>query len=102
VSRRAPRPLGVALASLDARLAPASTLAAVQRCWESVVGEAIARHAQPIAERAGVLEVACDEAVWAAELDLLGPQLVAALRAVAGCAGVRSIRARAGPTRHRA
>ena len=53
----------MALTALSARLEPASPLAATQRCWEAVVGEAIAASARPVAERAGVLEIACEDAV---------------------------------------
>ena len=38
----------------------------------------------PSRERGGVLTVACDEAVWAAELELMGPELVDRLEASLG------------------
>lgn len=62
-------------------LAPPTALAAVQRVWTGVVGEAIAREARPSSERAGVLTVACDASVWAQELELMGPALVERLNA---------------------
>jgi predicted nucleic acid-binding Zn ribbon protein len=99
MNRRAPRPLGVALAAIGERLEPASTLAAVQRCWDEVVGPTIATHAQPVGERAGVLDVACSEAVWAAELELMGPQLLAALNKKLGADKLRSLRVRADAAR---
>jgi predicted nucleic acid-binding Zn ribbon protein len=89
----------MALTALSARLEPASPLAAAQRCWEAVVGEAIAASARPVAERAGVLEVACEDAVWAAELELMGPQLVIALNAAIGAGELRSLRVRADAAR---
>jgi predicted nucleic acid-binding Zn ribbon protein len=84
------------LHSLEERLAPASTLAAVQQCWERVVGESIAVHARPRSARSGELEIVCDEAVWAAELELMGPRLVSALNAAIGRDELRSVRVRAG------
>jgi predicted nucleic acid-binding Zn ribbon protein len=89
----------MALTALSARLEPASPLAAAQRCWEAVVGEAIAGSARPVAERAGVLEVACEDAVWAAELELMGPQLVIALNAAIGAGELLSLRVRADAAR---
>jgi predicted nucleic acid-binding Zn ribbon protein len=99
MNRRAPRPLGLALEALGARLAPPTTLAAVQSCWNTVVGGAIAERARPIAERSGVLEIACEDAVWAAELELMGPQLVVALNDAIGGAELRSLRVRADAAR---
>ena len=92
MKRRAPRPLGLALGALGARLEPASELARVQRVWEEVAGEAIASHCAPISLRAGVLRVSCDEAVWAAELELLAPDLLPALSARGAVATVASLR----------
>lgn len=74
--RAAPRPLALALDDLRRRLAPATPLAAVQEAWPDVAGPAIAREAQPVAERGGVVTIACRSAVWAQELDLMGPDLV--------------------------
>jgi predicted nucleic acid-binding Zn ribbon protein len=91
--------LSIAVTALSARLEPARPLAAAQRCWEAVVGEAIARSAHPVAERAGVLEIACEDAVWAAELELMGPQLVIALNAAIGAGELRSLRVRADAAR---
>ncbi len=96
-SRRAPRRLADALEPFTARLEPASPLGAAQRCWAQVVGPAIAAHAEPVGERDGVLQIACTEAVWASEIDLLGPSLVAALNAAIGTSALRSVRARTAP-----
>ena len=90
--RMAPRPLAVAIAELTAQLQPASELARVQRVWEAVAGEAVAAHCSPISVRGGVLRVACDEAVWAAELELLAPDLLPALAGRDGIAAVTSMR----------
>ena len=84
MSRLAPRRLGHALDRLTADLAPATTLARLQARWPDAVGPAIAAEAEPVAEREGVVTVACRSAVWAQELDLLGPDLVARLNAALG------------------
>ena len=49
----------------------------MQSAWPEAVGEAIAREASPVAERDGVVTVACRSATWAQELDLLGGQILA-------------------------
>ena len=64
------------------------------RLGDEVVGAAIAAHARPVAERAGVLEVVCDEAVWAAELELMGPALAERLSGALGRPAITGIRCR--------
>jgi len=75
-----------------ARIQPATPLAAVQRAWPDAVGDAVAREAQPVSERAGVVTVACRSAGWAQELDLMAPDLIERLNQVAGTPLVRSLR----------
>ena len=82
--RRAPRPLGAALAGVVDDLAPATTLARVQRAWAGVAGEAVAREAEPVAEREGVVTVECRSSVWAQEIELLAHDLVARLNEALG------------------
>jgi predicted nucleic acid-binding Zn ribbon protein len=95
LSRRAPRPLGPSLEALLARIAPASTLASVQAVWAGAVGEAVGAHGTPARERDGVLTVACDEAVWAHEIELMGPELVAAINAALGAELLTAVSCRA-------
>jgi predicted nucleic acid-binding Zn ribbon protein len=97
--RRAPRPVGLALERLAAALAPATLLAEVQRAWPQAAGEAFARAAEPVAERDGVVTVACDSAVWAQELDLFSERVVEALNEAIGRPAVRRLRPRALPAR---
>jgi predicted nucleic acid-binding Zn ribbon protein len=97
VRRRALRPLSSALEPLVSALEPAGALAAVQSVWAGVVGPAIAAHAVVVGERGGVLEVACDEAVWAAEIELMGPELADRLEAALGRRAITSLRCRTGP-----
>ncbi len=90
--RRGPRSLAEAFGSLTDDLAPQTLLADVQRAWPSTVGEAIAAQAEPTAERGGVITVSCAASVWAHELDLMAPQLIARLNAALGGEGVRRLR----------
>jgi predicted nucleic acid-binding Zn ribbon protein len=71
--------MSLALERMQAELAPDTLLAKAQRVWRDTVGEVAAANARPTAERRGVLTVACAEAVWAQELDLMGPTIVARL-----------------------
>ena len=87
-----PRPASLVVEALEARLAPATPLAAIQARWDAAVGEAIAREARPVSERAGVVTVACRSAVWAHELDLMSPRLVERLNQALGRPLVRSLR----------
>jgi predicted nucleic acid-binding Zn ribbon protein len=93
MGRRAPRPLTAAVNAALERAEPVTLLAAVQRAWPGAVGEAIAREASPVAERSGVVTVACRSSTWAEELDLLRDQILARLRAELddpeGLAGLR-------------
>jgi predicted nucleic acid-binding Zn ribbon protein len=92
VRRRAPRPAASAVQALADALAPATKLSRVQRVWEEAVGPAVAAEATPVAEREGELTIACAAAVWAQELDLMGPELVAKINAALGKDGVSSVR----------
>jgi hypothetical protein len=94
VTRRAPRQLGDALATLSRSVAPAGTLAEVQALWADAVGAAVAERARPLSERAGVLVIGCREAVWAQELELMGPELCERLNAALGRTAVTRVRCR--------
>lgn len=101
MSRRAPRPLASALAPLQEALAPRTLLAEVQRVWPAAAGDAIAREAAPVAERGGVVTVACAASVWAQELDLMAPLLIERLNAAIADGEVRRLRCVTAPTRPR-
>ncbi len=77
--RRSPRGVAAALAPLRDAMAPRTLLAEAQGAWPAVVGAAIAREAQPVAERAGTLTVRCGAAVWAQELELMSADILAGL-----------------------
>jgi predicted nucleic acid-binding Zn ribbon protein len=97
VRRRAPRPVGAALAGVTATLAPATLLAEVQRVWPAAAGDAFAQASEPVSERDGVVTVACASAVWAQELDLLSEQVLERLAAELGRPAVTRLRAQARP-----
>lgn len=99
MKRTQPRPLSHAIAALADRLAPQTTLAEVQRVWVAAVGEAVAAQAEPTTERDGVLGVTCCSAVWAQELDLMGPELVGRINAALGADAVVSLRCSAAPAK---
>ncbi len=72
---------------------PAGTLSRVQKVWPEVVGASIAAEARPTAERGGTLTVSCSSAVWAAELEMMGRQIVSALNgALGGEARIEALR----------
>lgn len=77
--RGAPRPLVAALDRVRARAQPRTLLGAVQGAWGRAAGTAVAAEAQPVAERDGVVTVACRSATWAQELDLLQAELLEGL-----------------------
>lgn len=95
-SRRAPRPLSHALTGVLPRLRPDTVLARVQALWPEVVGPTVARSAEAVSERGGVLTVGCDSAVWAQELDLMGPDILARLNERLEGAPLVRLRCRAG------
>jgi predicted nucleic acid-binding Zn ribbon protein len=74
----------VALDRVAHRAAPATPLARVQERWAAVAGERVAREAEPVSERDGVVTVACASAVWAQELELLSSELLERLDAALG------------------
>jgi predicted nucleic acid-binding Zn ribbon protein len=77
--RRSPRPLGAAVGLVRVRTEPKTLLGAVQGAWGTAAGTAVAAEAEPVAERDGVVTIACRSATWAQELDLLQDDLLAAL-----------------------
>lgn len=97
--RPGPRPLAGAFERVADGVMPQTLLAEVQRVWPSVVGPGLAEVATPVAEKEGVVRVACGSAVWAQELDLMGARVVAALNEALGREAVLRVRAEARPAR---
>jgi predicted nucleic acid-binding Zn ribbon protein len=90
--RRSPRSLQDALGALADDLAPQTLLGEIQRAWPATVGPSIAAQAQPTAERSGVVTVSCAASVWAQELDLMAPQIIARLNEALPSGGVARLR----------
>ena len=80
MGRRQPRPLSDALQAAIQPLTPATPLGAIQAVWAEAVGETIADQATPVAERDGVVTIACHSSTWAQELDLLAAETLEKLR----------------------
>ena len=105
--RRAPRTLGAALGEARARAEPRTLLAAAQSAWPTAAGIRVAAEAEPVAERDGVLTIACRSATWAQELDLLQQELLERLNGAlsegdrgANDPAVRALRFTADAPRH--
>jgi predicted nucleic acid-binding Zn ribbon protein len=92
MGRLAPRPAAKAIQGARRRAAPATTLAATQSVWGATVGPALAAAAEPVGERAGTVTVRCESSVWAQELEMMGPQLLAKLAERLGEKAPRSLR----------
>ena len=93
--RRAPRPLRLALERAAGGATPPGLLAEVQAAWPQVAGPVVADESEPVAERDGVVTIACRSAVWTQELELLGRDLEAALNsALSGSGSVAGLRFR--------
>jgi predicted nucleic acid-binding Zn ribbon protein len=97
MGRLAPRPAAEAIRLARQRAAPQSTLAAVQALWAEVVGPAVAAASEPSSERSGTVVVRCESAVWAAELEMMGEQLLAHLRERLGARSPSGLRFETGP-----
>jgi predicted nucleic acid-binding Zn ribbon protein len=87
-----PKPLSDALRAVRSEVEPETPLAALQGVWAEAVGEEIARHGRPVAERDGIVTVACDAATWAQELDLLQGELLERLRERLGEGSIERLR----------
>ncbi|HEY7439803.1 MAG TPA: DUF721 domain-containing protein [Acidimicrobiia bacterium] len=77
-----PRPVGDALAAVRRDLAapePAA-LEGLAEEWETLVGEVLAAHSEPVAVVAGVLRVRVDAPAWAGQLRFLHQSVLDRLR----------------------
>ena len=99
--RRAPRSLAFAVERVAAGLEPAATIARVQGCWADAVGEQVAKVAQPVSERDGAVTVACESSLWANELQMMAPDLLAKLNAALPDRELGELRFKAGDHRVR-
>lgn len=92
--RRAPRPAANAFQAALQRAAPKTPLATIQAGWSAAVGERLSAVATPVSEREGVLTIACADAVWAQELDLMQETLLQRLREEVGEQAPQALRFR--------
>ena len=95
-----PRPLTGAFERVADQVMPPTLLAEVQRVWPAVAGPGLVEVAEPVAERDGIVTIACGSAVWAQELDLMGERVSASLNEALGRDAVKRLRAIATPARH--
>lgn len=93
--RSDPRPVAEGLGALLDGLAPDDDLSRVQRAW-ATLGPAIAAAGRPVALRDGVLHVACEDAAWAHELQLMEPELLERLGSAYDGPPVHALRTRSG------
>ena len=79
-----PEPLGALVARVlkDIGAGDSARVMRIAECWEEAVGAEIAAHCRPTALRSGVLEATVDSSVWCQQLQLRGPEILEALRAV--------------------
>lgn len=65
--------------------------------WEKIVGADIARHAQPVALKNGLLSVNVDHPIWLSELDRYHkPLMLQQIQKAVGARAVRDIKFRIG------
>lgn len=89
-----PKSLGKAISDLRSELSPATPVVAVQAVWNEVVGEKIAAATEVIEEREGTVLIECKSAVWAQELELMAPGIIARLDQAMGGSGPEKLRFR--------
>ena len=79
-----PEPLGALVARVlkDIGAGDSARAMRIAERWEEAVGAEIAAHCRPTALRGGVLEATVDSSVWCQQLQLRGPEIIEALRAV--------------------
>jgi predicted nucleic acid-binding Zn ribbon protein len=93
-----PTALGAALPRVldELGVEGAATALRILDCWERAVGPEIARHARPTLLRGSVLEASVDSSVWCQQIQLRGPEILAALREILGPEAPRDLRLRVG------
>jgi predicted nucleic acid-binding Zn ribbon protein len=96
---RDPQPVGPAARELSSAngWSPKVAEGTVFARWDTVVGEQIAEHAQPVALRDGVLSIAAESTAWATQLRLVQSQLLAKIANAVGD-GVVTVLKITGPT----
>jgi predicted nucleic acid-binding Zn ribbon protein len=98
--RQGPRRAAAALRDVLAESAPRTLLAEVQMAWAGACGAAIAAESQPVAERDGIVTIACRSSTWASELDLMQDALRDRLDGAVGEGRIQGLRFTADAARH--
>jgi len=99
--RGRPRAVGGVVGQVLSELgleAAASAYRLAQR-WEAIVGPEVAARCRPLGMRGQVLEAEVDSSVWAQQLQLRRPEILAALRRELGEEAPSELRFRVGYTR---
>jgi hypothetical protein len=65
--------------------------------WSEIVGDAVARHAEPSSLKGGVLRVRADSPSWATEIGYLGDEIKASVNRTVGVDLVQEVRVWTGP-----
>ena len=92
--RRAPRPLVDSLDRITRSLGgpPAGALATIFARWSTIVGEAVAAHAEPVSLVRGTLTIGVDQAGWATQLTYLETDLLRRIAEAVGAGAVEHVR----------
>lgn len=74
--RREPVRISDALAEITEAVQPRTPLARIQAAWPAVAGATLARWAEPVSERAGIVTFSCSDSMVAHELEMMKPALL--------------------------
>jgi hypothetical protein len=74
-------------------------LATIRAAWAGLVGEEVARAAQPVAIQGDALVVITSSSAWSHQLSFLTAGVLQAVRALPGCASIARLRFRVGTIR---
>jgi hypothetical protein len=90
----APSPIGAELARLLARPGWSERMGAAQVAarWETIVGEELAQHCEPVRTAGRVLTVRAESAAWATQLRYFTTQIAQRVDEVLGAGSVREVR----------
>lgn len=92
MGRRDPLHIGDILLRERVRAAPETRLAKLQAIWVDLVGEEVAANCSPVGERDGCVDVGCSSSVWAQELSIMKPEMLARLGGDGGVDWVKDLR----------
>lgn len=79
--RRDPVRISDVLPAVVGGVEPQTALARVQSAWQAAAGSTLAKWAEPVSERAGVVTLACSDSMVAHELEMMRSELLEKLAA---------------------